>query len=242
MDSLIPLEDIPIRGQNLSKSFRRKGGAEVALFRDLSLALKPGEIVGLSGISGQGKSTLGNILLGLLPANEGSVMWQGKKLEHLSREEYRTLRPRYQKIHQDPGSSFSPRHRLNEIFQDFFRWGKHSNLSDREEWNEKLREGMKKASLSEKLLLRYPWQLSGGELQRFALLRALLFDPFFLVADEPTSRLDSSVQARVARFLAEEARERKIAVLFISHEEALLKVLCSRILRLETSSLKGKNA
>lgn len=185
------------------------------------------------GPSGRGKTTLGNILLGLLPADGGSVRWSGEELGRLAPGKRKTLRPRYQKIHQDPAASFPPRRTMTEVFRDFFRWGRLPDCLDREGWRQALAEGMEKASLSERLLGRYPCQLSGGELQRFALLRALLFDPLFLVADEPTSRLDPSVQARVAGLLTHEAEERCLAVLFISHDEALLEAVCSRILRLE---------
>jgi len=232
VEPLISPQTPPIEAVNISKSFFRKDGSQVVLFRHLSLSIAPGEILGLMGASGQGKSSLGNILLGLLSPEEGKILWQKKSLKGLPPEEYRCLRPRYQKVYQDPSASFFPGHTLYRTFQDFFRWGRRPELSRKEEWESSLRKGMEQAALSEKLLQRYPWQLSGGELQRFALLRALLFDPFFLVADEPTSRLDASVQARVARFLTEEARKRGVAVLFISHHQALLEVLCSRILQL----------
>ena len=232
MEPLTSSQTPPIEAVNISKSFFRKDGSQILLFRHLSLAIAPGEILGLMGASGRGKSSLGNLLLGLLSPEEGRVLWQGKNLKELPPKEYRRLRCRYQKVYQDPSSSFSPRHTLYHTFRDFFRWGKPSGFSPRKEWEDSLRRGMEEAALSEKLLQRYPWQLSGGELQRFALLRTLLFDPFFLVADEPTSRLDASVQARVARFLTDEARKRGLAVLFISHHQALLEVLCSRILHL----------
>jgi ABC-type oligopeptide transport system ATPase subunit len=222
-----------VEGQSLSKTFLRKGGSQIVLFSHLSVSFKKGEVVGLVGPSGKGKTTLGDILLGLIVPDRGKVLWKGQDIRTLSKTKKKNLRPYFQKIHQDPGSSFPQNRLIRTIFEDFFRWGYHPALSSEKEWWNALGEGMEKASLSERLLHRYPCQLSGGELQRFALLRALLFSPLFLVADEPTSRLDPSVQAKVAHMLVEEAHVKSIAVLFISHDEVLLNALCSRIIRLE---------
>jgi ABC-type oligopeptide transport system ATPase subunit len=222
-----------VEGQSLSKDFLRKGGSRIALFSHLSVSFKKGEVVGLVGPSGKGKTTLGNILLGLTAPNNGKVLWEGQDIRTLPKTKKKDLRPYFQKIHQDPGASFPQNRLIKTIFEDFFRWGHHPAISSEKVWWDTLGEGMEKASLSERLLHRYPCQLSGGELQRFALLRAMLFSPLFLVADEPTSRLDPSVQAKVARMLVEEAHAKGIAVLFISHDEVLLNALCSRIIRLE---------
>jgi len=221
-----------IEGRNLSKSFRRKDRSRITLFRDLSFHIEKGEIVGLMGPSGQGKSTLGNIMLGITGPDGGNIMWNGSDIAHMQKAEKAELRPRFQKIQQDPGASFPPQYMLRELFHDFFKWGRHPFLSTREKWDEALSEGMEKASLDEKLLDRRPCQLSGGELQRFALLRAMLFSPLFLVADEPTSRLDPSIQAKVGRMLESEAKKKDTAILFISHDRALLEALCSRIVTL----------
>lgn len=221
-----------VEGTALSKSFMRRDGSCITLFRDFSVCIDAGEMVGLMGPSGQGKSTLGNILLGITRPDKGRIMWNGSDIAHMPKAEKAELRPRFQKIQQDPGASFPPRCTLRNLFGDFFRWGRHPLLPNRQEWDRALSEGMERASLDEKLLDRFPCQLSGGELQRFALLRAMLFSPLFLVADEPTSRLDTSVQAKVARMLESEAKEKDTAILFISHDRALLEALCSRIVTL----------
>lgn len=226
--------NIPVvEGQHLSKIFTRKNNTRVTLFSNLSLSLYRGEIVGLWGLSGKGKTTLGNLLLDIISPDEGNVLWEGENISTLSHKEKKRLRPLFQKIHQDPGSSFPSHLKTQTVFRDFYKWGKHAVFSSEQHWWDSLHEGMKKASLSEKLLDRYPCQLSGGELQRFALLRAMLFSPLFLVADEPTSRLDPSVQAKVAHMIAEDAYKRNVTILFISHDKALLRAICSRIIHLE---------
>jgi peptide/nickel transport system ATP-binding protein len=223
----------PIEGISISKSFPRRDSSRTILFQDLSLSIEEGEILGLMGQSGLGKSTLGNILLNITPPDRGDVLWCGTKLKDLTRSRKKALRPLFQKIQQDPIGSFPANRTLRKLFKDFFCWGKHPLSPSKKIWDSTLEEGMEKASLSEKLLDRFPFQLSGGELQRFALLRAMLFNPLFLVADEPTSRLDPSVQAKVCHMLAREARTTGMAILFISHDQSLLEAVCSRILKLK---------
>ncbi|MDN5319279.1 MAG: hypothetical protein PWR00_1242 [Thermovirga sp.] len=228
------MSNVPVvEGLCLSKSFKRKNNTYVTLFSNLSFSIYKGEIVGLCGESGKGKTTLGNLLLNIIHPDEGSILWNGKDISMLSRKERKRLRPLFQKIYQDPALSFPPHQRIQDMFKDFYRWGKHTSFSSERAWWDSLREGMVKASLSEKLLDRYPCQLSGGELQRFAILRAMLFSPLFLVADEPTSRLDPSIQARIAHMIVKNAKEKNTAILFISHNRALLEAVCSRIIYLE---------
>jgi ABC-type dipeptide/oligopeptide/nickel transport system ATPase subunit len=218
-----------LSAEGISKTFRQPGKAKKMLFEDMRLSLFPGEIVGLSGPSGAGKTTLGNILLGLARPNSGVVRWENEDIASMSREQFRKLRPRYQKIYQDPLGSFSPRQTIEESLRDllFFCFG-----LEAERAREKILEETCAVGLDTELLKRLPSQLSGGELQRFSLSRVLLARPLFILADEPTSRLDISIQARTGRLIQRLAGERKICVLWISHDIPLLKILCSRILRL----------
>ncbi len=198
-----------------------------------SFFVDSGKVIGLFGPSGSGKTTIGNIALGLTRADSGQVLWNGKDLYSLSRHEKRILRPRFQKIFQDPALTFAPFLTLERSFKDALRFLFPGNSHT----GKRLSELMHEMRLEQDILKRTPDKASGGEIQRLALIRCLLADPLFLVADEPTSRLDPLVQAQVARLIKSLAAEKGMGVLFISHDFELLKVLCHEVLRLENGTL-----
>jgi ABC-type glutathione transport system ATPase component len=185
--------------ENLSKT---RGGQR--LFSHQSLVVHPGEIVGVTGPSGCGKSTFGDILLGLLRPDEGTVR-RGETLPAI----------KFQKLYQDPPSAFPQRVTLRRAVLDLVR--RHDLDADRVE------PLLARLRLSPDLLDRLPTEVSGGELQRFALLRVLLLDPVFLFADEPTSRLDLITQQETIELLVELAREQGCAVLIVSHDTELIR-------------------
>jgi len=231
----VTLKSFCIQAENLSKSFRRKGAPEQTLFSGLSLAVKPGEIIGLTGPSGSGKTTLGDILLGLKRPDRGTVCWNGNEISGAASNRRRALRPYFQKIYQDPPSSFPPHQTIEAALEDIVNISKPG--SRQETSRQQILAAIYEVDLDQELLKRYPGQLSGGEVQRFALARVLLLQPFFLVADEPTSRLDVSVQARIVRLIMRLAQERRMGVLFISHDPALLRVACTRVITLGSHKL-----
>lgn len=179
-----------------------------ALFRDLALSLRPGEIVGVVGPSGCGKSTLGDLLLGLTGTDAGEVRRApGHRLA-------------FQKLYQDPPAAFSPHWTLARLLEDLVRRHRLERAA--------IAPLMTRLGLNEGLLARRPGEISGGELQRFAILRVLLMEPRFLFADEPTSRLDPITQRDTLALLVELARERHCAVMLVSHDPALIARLCDR--------------
>ncbi|MGG7519008.1 ABC transporter ATP-binding protein [Allorhizobium undicola] len=197
---------------------KQRGGRR--LFSDLSIDIQPGEIIGLSGESGAGKSTLGDILLGLVTPDAGRV------------ERHPDMgRLRFQKIYQDPPAAFAPSQRLGQAMDDVVR---RHGLDARQ-----IPPLLKRLRLDAALLTRRTDQVSGGELQRLALLRALLVDPVFLFADEPTSRLDPITQRQIVELMVELARERGLALLFVSHDTALLQAVCDRILPITSEKAAG---
>ncbi|MGV6874335.1 ABC transporter ATP-binding protein [Pseudochelatococcus sp. B33] len=179
------------------------------LFENRDLTVLPGEIVGITGPSGCGKSTFGDILLGLVEPDAGTVTRADG-----------VARVRFQKLYQDPPAAFPQRVSLRRALNDLVRLhaldaGRIAPLCER-------------LRLSPDLLDRLPAQVSGGELQRLALLRVLLLDPVFLFADEPTSRLDLITQQETAALLTEVARERNCAVLIVSHDVELIRKMSDR--------------
>ena len=186
------------------------------IFDNVSLALGKGEIVGLTGDSGSGKSTLGNVLLGLLPAD-------GKR--HIAEP---LARHNMLKIYQDPPNAFAKNVPVIQLLDDVIRL---HQLDDSE-----LDPLINELGLSRQLLQRHAGMISGGELQRVALLRALLLKPAFLVADEPASRLDPITSEVVSRLLVSSCRERQCTLLFISHDRQQLEKLCDRVI--DTNSLR----
>lgn len=196
----------------VASGIRKSRGGKL-LFAGQDLSLRPGEIVGITGPSGSGKSSLGDVLLGLLKADAGEVtrLPQAKPV-------------RYQKLYQDPPSAFPQKITLGEAIADLVRLHRLDG--------NRVQPLMERLRLSPALLTRLPTEVSGGELQRFALLRVLLLDPVFLFADEPTSRLDLITQQETIDLLTELARERNCAVLLVSHDAALIEKTCDRQVRI----------
>lgn len=189
-----------------------RGG--VHLFDGVDLDLRPGAITGILGRSGCGKTSLGNALLGLVPLSGGHVSRDPSIASH-----------RFQKLWQDPPSAFARTQTIGRELNALARL----HRVDRQRMDRLL----KRLRLSPELLKRPPGQVSGGELQRIALMRALMVDPVFLFADEPTSRLDLITQQEVIDMLGEVVREEKLALLIVSHDGDLLERFCDDVVKLD---------
>ncbi|MFI5014306.1 MAG: ABC transporter ATP-binding protein [Hyphomicrobiales bacterium] len=193
---------------------------------DVSLAVEPGEAVGLVGESGSGKSTLGRLMLGLLAPSEGRVLFDGRDLSRAGAGERRALRRRMQIVFQDPQSSLDPRRSIGAQISDGLAI--HA-LVPAPRRRQRVEELLAQVGLSPTHADRYPHQFSGGQRQRIGIARALATRPEFLVADEPVSALDVSVQAQVLQLLADLRRRLGLALLFVSHDLAVVRSLCDRV-------------
>src|SRR6185503_20189014 len=174
-----------------------------------------------------GKSTLGRLLLGLLKPTAGEVSFQGRRLDTVSRRDWRALRSRMQIIFQDPYGSLDPRRRVGAQIADGLAI--HGLASGAALATEVLRR-LSDVGLDPSHAARYPHEFSGGQRQRIGIARALAPDPAFLVADEPVSSLDVSIQAQILELLDRVRHERKLALLFISHDLPVVRRLADRVL------------
>ena len=192
---------------------------------DVSISIEAGTSVGIVGESGSGKSTIIRILSGLLTAQEGEVTVDGKNLSKWSQEAPRELRRFGQLVFQSPSRSFDPRMRLGRALSEPIR-----ALEKRIPDTNELALWVSRVGLNPEILDRYPHQLSGGQLQRVSLARAMSIKPQVLYADEPTSSLDVSVQAQVLNLLMTLRIDLGLTLVLVSHDLAVVGRICERII------------
>jgi oligopeptide/dipeptide ABC transporter ATP-binding protein len=193
-----------------------------------SFRLGSGEMLGLVGESGCGKSSLGRAILGLVPLAAGEIRWDGRRIDGLAAREFRPLRRELQYVFQDPHACLDPRMTIAESVEEPLRaLMRQLGVPARAE---RVRRLFLEVGLAPELGDRYPHQLSGGQLQRAVIARALVPDPRFVAFDEPVSALDVSVQGQIVNLLAAVQRDRGLSGLFISHNLAVVARLCGRVL------------
>ena len=210
---------------DLVKHFHVRGQA-VRAVDGVSLSIGPGEVLGLVGESGSGKSTIGRCVLRLNEPTSGSVQLDGRDITHLSRRAMRPLRRDVHMVFQDPYSSLNPRMTCGQIVGEPLRLHK---LARRRDVDPRVREMFDLVGLRPELRYRYPHELSGGQRQRVGLARSLILNPSVLVADEPVSALDVSVQASILNLLRDLQRDLGFSCLFITHDLATVEFLCDRV-------------
>lgn len=210
----------------VTRSFDVGGKRTLTAVRQLSLQIQPGEVVGLVGESGSGKSTVGRMAIALLPPTEGRISFDGTDLATMASDDLRRLRQRMQIIFQDPWGALNPRHTIGRLMEEPLLL--HTSLTAQQR-REEVVAMVQRMQLGLPLLERYPAQLSGGQLQRVCIGRALATKPDLLVLDEPTSSLDVSVRAGILQLLDTLRRETGVAMLFISHDLETIHALCDRV-------------
>ena len=215
----------PIRG-----GFFRRVVDYVKAVDDISFELQRGETYGLVGESGSGKTTTGRTIIGLIKATAGDILLEGKDLTKLTRREFsdynRDTRRDIQMIFQDPYSSLNPRKRVLDIIAEPLR--NFERLSPQEE-KSKVQHLVERVGLYPEAVYKYPHEFSGGQRQRISIARALTLNPKLIIADEPVSALDVSVQAQVLNFMKEIQQEFQLTYLFISHDLGIIRHMCDRI-------------
>ncbi len=221
-----------VKAEKLVKHFPIKGGllgrekARVHAVNGVDLAIEPGECVGLVGESGCGKSTLGKALVRLHELTSGKVFFDGQDITHLRYRELRPLKRRMQIIFQDPYGSLNPRMTVEQILAEVLRFHK---VVDKSEISDRIDELLTMSGLRPAVRRKYPHEFSGGQRQRVGIARALAVNPRFILADEPVSALDVSIQAQILNLLQDLRERLALTYLFVSHDLKVVQHFCERV-------------
>lgn len=209
---------------NLYKTFKLKN-LEIPAVEDLNLEIDTSDFYALVGESGSGKSTVAKLLLRLINPDRGKIFFKDKDIWHIPEKELRFFRRSVQVVFQDPYTSLDPRMKIYDIIEEPLKIHKVSG----EGAKERIIEMIKKVGLNEEILSLYPHQLSGGMRQRVAIARALILNPSILIADEPLSSLDVSLQASLLELLTEMRENSELGILFITHDLNIVRTTSNRV-------------
>lgn len=217
--------------RDVSKSFEVSRGLfgerhRIDALKNVSMTIKRDEIVGLVGESGSGKSTLAKIILRLIEPDEGKVFFKGEDITHLSGKKLLPFREKIQVVFQDPMASLNPRIRIiDTVSEPLFVHSKSSKV----EALERAEEILMRVGIDSKDFYKFPHELSGGQRQRVNIARALITHPELIIADEPISSLDVSIQAEIINLFLRLKRELQFSMLFISHDLRVIRHISDRV-------------
>ncbi len=218
-----------LRVENLVKHFPTGGAfgrSVVHAVDDVSLTIQPGETLGLVGESGCGKSTLGRVIVQLQPATSGHVYFKDTDLTKLRGEKMRRMRQQIQMIFQDPYASLDPRMTVGDIVAEPLG---NFGVARGRQAEQRVQDTMRVVGLNPNFVNRYPHEFSGGQRQRIGIARALVLNPTFMVADEPVSALDVSIQAQIVNLMEDLQEKFNLTYLFIAHELAVVRHISDRV-------------
>ncbi|CEI83401.1 ABC transporter ATP-binding protein [Oceanobacillus oncorhynchi subsp. incaldanensis] len=224
-ESLIQVHQLEKKYKTKEKMFS-KNNEYIKAVDNVTFHIKEGETFGLVGESGSGKSTIGKSILRLQDISNGEIKYHGKNVFELDKKEMRHLRTKMQFVFQDPFSSLNPRLRIGDALAEPLL---DHGLATKKNVKEKVMETMELCGLPTYHINKYPHEFSGGQRQRIGIARAMIMNPEFIVADEPVSALDVSIQAQIINLFQELQEKRNLSYLFISHDLSVVEHLCSRI-------------
>jgi peptide/nickel transport system ATP-binding protein len=224
MNRVDPHRDTPLlEVRNLSVSFQQRDKLAVD---NVSFSINKGCILGLAGESGAGKSSIARAIVGLIKADSGEVLFNDEDILQMDSQQLSATRRKIQLIFQNPSAGLSPRRNIEQTLLEPLE---HFGIGNKLLRQDKIRQILPSVGLDPDVLRRYPHQFSSGQQQRIAIARALVTDPELLIADEAVSALDVSVQAQILQLIQKLQTERNIAVLFISHDLAVIRQIASEV-------------
>lgn len=223
--------------QNVTKEYASGmfGTKKIKAVDDASFRIEPKERVGLVGESGCGKSTIARMAGRLLLPSSGTITFNGEDILKMRRTAVKHYRTQVQMIFQNPQQSFSPRMKLYDTIAEPLRV--HKLVSSKEEEMDRILAAMEQVGLTEDIFTRFPHEISGGQAQRLAIMRILMLSPKLIIADEPTSMLDVSVQAQILQLLTEAMQKVEASLLFISHDLEVVRAMCDRIIVMQDGKI-----
>ena len=226
------MSELLLEVKGLKKYFPITGGlfgnkkGEVKAVDDVSFYVKKGETLGIVGESGCGKSTTGRLLMRLIEASDGKIVFEDKEITRMSKSELRRTRRDIQMVFQDPYASLNPRHSIEQILEEPLIV---HGIGTKEERRKQVREMLEVVGLSSYHAKRYPHQFSGGQRQRIGIAKALMTRPKLIIADEPVSALDVSIQAQVLNLMKDIQKEFGLTYIFIAHDLGVVRHISDRV-------------
>jgi len=222
MNSILEIKDLKVE----YKTSKINGNKVVKAVNGVSLSIKQGEVFAIAGESGCGKSTLAKAIMKLIPVKSGQILYMGKDISTYSKEELKDYRKNIQMVFQNPYSSLNPKMKIFQILSEPLEINTKLTKAERKERIEKV---IKQVGLDSVHLDLYPHEFSGGQRQRIAIARALILEPKVIIADEPVSALDASIQAQVLNMLNDLKTEYNLTIVFISHDLSVIKFLSDKV-------------
>jgi ABC-type oligopeptide transport system ATPase subunit len=215
-----------------SKIFGKK--EKITAVKNFSLHIHKNQIIGLVGESGSGKSTVARLFIGLEKPDKGNIFYNNKNISHFNKKEFKEFRRKTQYIFQNPFSSLNPRFKIGKSIEEPLIIHKTGTNLERKE---KVVQIMEQCGLKADYYNRYPHQLSGGQCQRAAIARSLVLNPEFIIADEPTSSLDVSIQAQILNLLKELHEKFSLTMLFITHDLSVIRFIATKIVVMKNGKI-----